>query len=285
MWTPLNLLLTNATRAILSHTRAPIDWAALHLPRAGTVKAQLPNGTALTIWSLGDDAVATELFWRGWSGYEPETSVIFHDLAARSRLTVDVGAHVGYYTLLAAHTNPAGRVIAFEPMPRVYERLQRNVQLNGLLNVVCHPVALGDRDDIAAFYHIPMRNMSCSSSLSREFMLRLGDPERIEVPVARLDTLLTADEALEVDLIKLDTEGTELDALKGMKGLLETGHPNLICEVLAGAATDDLEEFLRGFGYAMYHLSRTGPKHVTHLRPPMASQGRNYLFKHVSRSI
>jgi len=58
----------------------------------------------------------------------------FH-LAARAGIVLDVGAHVGFYALLAAHANPKGRVFAFEPHPSVYGRLIRNLSLNGVENV------------------------------------------------------------------------------------------------------------------------------------------------------
>jgi hypothetical protein len=66
---------------------------------------------------------ATMLFWRGWDGDEPETSPFFFDCPRASRLTLDIGANVGYFALLAPNANPNGHVHAFEPLLKVHERL------------------------------------------------------------------------------------------------------------------------------------------------------------------
>jgi hypothetical protein len=77
-----------------------------HLHRFGIVRSRLPHGRTLRLWSRGDDWIANQVHWRGWDGYEPETLPLFFRLAATARVTLDVGAHVGFFTLLAGHANP-----------------------------------------------------------------------------------------------------------------------------------------------------------------------------------
>lgn len=86
------------------------------------------------------------MFWLGWQVYEPETAPIFFQLASRARVTLDVGAYVGFYSLLAAHANPAGRVLAFEPLPANLQRLRDNVARNRLANVECIGAAVSDSE-------------------------------------------------------------------------------------------------------------------------------------------
>src|SRR5712692_4691633 len=115
----LNPLVTSMVRRCVSLIGASPEFAALHLPRVGEVGVQLPNGRSMRMWTNGDDFIANQVFWYGPFGYEPETSRLFFDIARTARTTLDVGSNVGYYALLAALANPAGQVIALEPMPSI----------------------------------------------------------------------------------------------------------------------------------------------------------------------
>src|SRR5262245_54920135 len=106
-----------------------------HLHRIGIVQSTLPNGRTLRLWCKADDWVSNLVYWRGWKGYEPETVSLFFRLATRARVTIDVGAYVGFFSLLAGHANTSGLVYAFEPMLDPLERLRKNVSLNELTNV------------------------------------------------------------------------------------------------------------------------------------------------------
>src|SRR5205814_5357903 len=134
---PFNYLATSIVHALQTATGMHSALVIKHLHRVGMVRRKLPNGRTLRLWSRADDWVSNQVYWRGWSGYEPERVPLFFRLASRAQVTLDVGAHVGFFTLLAAHANPAGRVFAFEPMPAIQERLRYNVGLNQLDNVEC----------------------------------------------------------------------------------------------------------------------------------------------------
>src|SRR5262249_9733803 len=143
---PLNYVTTSLVLGALTATGSRSEFIVKHLHRVGTVRRRLPNGRTLSVWSRGDDWVSNQIYWKGWDGYEPETAPFFFKLATQAAVTFDVGAYVGYYTLIAAHANPDGRVHAFEPMPVIHERLLNNIRLNELTNVECVPSAVGDAD-------------------------------------------------------------------------------------------------------------------------------------------
>jgi precorrin-6B methylase 2 len=78
--------------------------------------------------------------------YEPMTTLAFHTLVQPGDRVVDVGAHVGYFTLLAARLcGPNGRVFAFEPHPDNFRLLERNIRENGAENVTAVRKAVADR--------------------------------------------------------------------------------------------------------------------------------------------
>src|SRR4051794_24818086 len=116
-WRPFNAPATIATRSLSRLTGHEFESAIKHLPRTGPVRSRLPNGEVLRLWSRGDDWISNQVFWRGWSGYEPETAPLFFRLAQDADVVLDVGAYVGFFAVLAGLANRRSRVLAFEPMP------------------------------------------------------------------------------------------------------------------------------------------------------------------------
>jgi FkbM family methyltransferase len=273
---PFNLVATNLTRTALRVLGVEWDLAVRHLHRVGTVGAALPNGRTLRLWSQADDWVSNQVFWKGWDGYEPETARVFFALAARARATLDVGAYVGYYAILSALASPDSTVHALEPHPEVYERLLRNVALNGLGNVRCRRAAAGAADGQAELFHVPT-SMPTSSSLSLDFMRPAGELRGSTVEVIALDCYLREQGVERLDLVKVDTETTEPQVLTGMVESLRRHRPAIVCEVLPASGTGAaLSALLGPLGYRYYLLTPDGPL------PCSAIEGHprwlNYLF-------
>ncbi|HXF39135.1 MAG TPA: FkbM family methyltransferase, partial [Blastocatellia bacterium] len=224
------------------------------------VNSELPNGRTLHLWSRADDWVSNQVYWRGWQGYEPETAPLFFRVASRARVTLDVGAYVGFFTLLAGHANPNGLVFAFEPLPDAFERLRSNVELNSLSNVVAVASAVGEVDGRADFFCADT-HMPCSSSLSYEFMQSADSLRSIQVPVAKLDTFVRENGVQGVDLMKIDTESTEPQVLAGMIETIRRDQPVIFCEVLKERGSEELlQEIIRSINYRAYLLTPDGPE-------------------------
>lgn len=278
-WTPLNVAVTSLVRGVVQRTGQEPGGLVRYLPRVGTVDAPLPGGATLRLWSRGDDDVASAVFWRGWAGHEPETAPLFFELASRARVTIDVGAHVGYFSLLAAFANRNARVCAFEPLPKVYARLERNVSLNGLTNVSCHRLALGRKSDRAEFFHVS-DSIPSSSSLSRAFMESIVVNKQLvasEVDVTTFDEFAATNNVNGIDLIKIDTEATEDQVIGGMVETLARDHPRIVCEVLPDGPAEAIEEILRPLGYQYSLLTDKGPQPCPHIVPD--ERWRNFLFE------
>jgi FkbM family methyltransferase len=265
-------------RGALSLCGARWEWAIRHLPRSGRVRARLPDGSTLVLWSRGDDWVSNQVFWRGWAGYEPETAPLFRRLAARSRVTVDVGAHVGFYALLAGLANPSGRVFAFEPMRLARERLRRHVVLNRLGNVECLPHAVGDRDGETELFFPRGNPLPCSAGLSAAFYAPWAEAmDRMPVPCTTLDSFVQERRLEAVDLVKIDVEGAEPAVLRGARETLERYRPDIVCEVLGGTGScDGLAEILSPLGYSFHLLTPQGP--ARRAGPEPHPDWMNYLF-------
>ena len=200
---------------------------------------------------------------------------LFWRLARNASVIVDIGAHIGYYAVLAGLANPRATVLAFEPMPSVFARLQKNIRLNELGNVVALRQAAGAVDGSAQLYHTQGVAPS-SSSLSLEFMRAHTEAGTLDVRVVRLDTVARTWGLDRLDLVKLDTETTEPDVLAGMGPLLSEHRPDIICEVLTRADVGALTSILKPLDYAFYHLTGRGPERTETITPH--GHWLNYLF-------
>jgi FkbM family methyltransferase len=253
---PFNSLATFGAKTLFPK---PPEFLVKHLHRIDLVESKLPNGRILKLNSKGDDWVSNQVFWRGWQGYEPETVPLFYKLAEQSTVMFDVGAYVGFFTLLAAHANPNARVFAFEPMTAIYQRLCQNIELNALQNVNTNFGAVGAEEGEAEFFHQEGTDLPTSSSLSFEFMQASENLVSTKVKVFQLDKFAQENGIEKIDLMKVDTETTEPDVLIGAKNLLKKHQPDIVCEVLAGRAEGQkLKEILVPLGYKFYLLTSEG---------------------------
>ena len=155
---------------------------------------------------------------------EPFTAELFARSVRESATVIDGGSYLGFYALLAARrVGPEGTVFAFEPNPEMFEALRRNVHENGFDDrVITLPAGLGDVRGQRTFY-------ICGGDASKS---SLFEPERLrEATVAECMSLDEGLGARPVDVVKLDIEGGEVDALRGMrKTLASSPDPTLIVE-------------------------------------------------------
>ena len=146
-------------------TGAIPGWLYQRLPVEIDFPVRVPNGSSFQYFSSYKDAIGRHLFWGGLDSYEPETMRIFYKLAERSDLVLDIGAYTGLFTLVAATANRNLQVIAFEPVPRIYQRLQEHIQANRLEGrCEARQEAVSDMKGSAQL-HVPYFELPVSASL------------------------------------------------------------------------------------------------------------------------
>lgn len=233
----------------------------LELPRrpgdvSRTLTIRTPEGTY----------VSRLLEASGLNGYEPDTLSCF--LAAieecGSEPVFDVGANIGVFSWLAAALTRA-TIVAFEPTPNLVLQM-RAICAENELAVTVEEMALGAASGRAKL-HLSDKTDS-SNSLRQGFRL---SHQSVPVTVETIDGYV-ARTGTSPAVVKVDTESTEPDVLRGAAGLLATGRPWIICEVLAGRTEADLTKILEPFGYTWYRIDGPGP-----LEPRRAIEGdRSY---------
>ena len=169
---------------------------------------------------------------------------------------VDVGANVGYFSLLASHiVGPGGRVVSLEPVAATFATLQHNIMNNAANNV--RAVNAAAWDECTTLPMFTSREIVGTSSAVKQWADRWAMEERCDANADKLDNLLEPDELASASVVKIDVEGAEWRALQGMTGLLKNSRRDLkvVIEVApqmlaaAGATLDDLLSFFSGFGF------------------------------------
>ena len=142
--------------------------------------------------------------------YESFEVQLFEAAIQSGSIVVDVGAHVGYYALLAARrAGPSGHIYAFEPDPRTQQFVVENAKRNGIENVSVIPSAASDNAGERQMYLSPHANRS-----SLHDSATLDGLERVEtVSTTTVDAVLAGRRA---DVVKIDAEGSEPAVLRGM---------------------------------------------------------------------
>jgi FkbM family methyltransferase len=172
---------------------------------------------------------------------------------------IDVGANIGWYTVLASVcVGAGGKVFAFEPVRRIFQHLTENVQINHGRNVFLERLAISDKCGTAILSNVDPRNDGSGSIVA-------GRVQGEEVTTEELDTYCAARGISNIDLLKLDVEGAEMLALGGMKSLLSERRVKRILfeydrslQEQAGQQPHAVLEFLERFGFEFGSINYFG---------------------------
>lgn len=206
-----------------------------------------------------DDGVTPHLLLRGV--FEEHETKLFKTLIKSGMVVIDIGANIGYYTLMASRlVGPKGRVIAFEPEPHNYELLERNVKANGLNNVMLHKKAVADKSGAIELF-VDSQNYSNPTIGKNRFGERA---HKISVESITLDEFVVKElDGANIDFIKIDVEGAEGHIIKGAQNVLTRQRPIITMEfwpqALRNAGTEpaDLLNKMTEFGFSISTIKPT----------------------------
>lgn len=246
-------------RSLRSRLYRSYSWAALDDLRSPLQVSSVGGKMLVDNVDVIGRVVATSGEW------EPHVTAAFRARLRAGDVCLDVGAHIGYYTLLASRlVGTRGHVYAFEPSPGVYSALRANLALNDAANVTAHNVAAGEAEGTAVLREAPGGN-SGNSSVSPCFLesphaAPAEEYTGVEVQVRTVESLVPPDEVGRVRMIKVDVEGYEIEALRGLESILAACGPvSLIVELSPEWSREDpaafIENLCRRHGLAAYRLA------------------------------
>ena len=217
------------------------------------------EGRRIRFWCDLRNSLAREVFFLGM--YEPQETLLLPALLRAGDTCVDVGAHWGYFSLLAgARVGGTGQVLAIEADPRVFATLRRTLALNPSLRVEAVQVAAAAERGTLVLNGFDERgdNWGISSVATSQ------GGARFDVAAEPLDALMEAHGVRDVGLLKMDIEGAEVLALRGADRLLRGKHiRTLLLELhppqiaALGSSVPAILAALRGYGYGLWAVDHS----------------------------
>ncbi len=189
--------------------------------------------------------------------WEPETWHVLRQHVASGGTFIDVGAHIGWYSLKAAKVVGAGgHVLAVEPNRDTVTMLRANINASGAGGIVLvMPVACSDSEGSLRLYAAPRANTGQSSLSSANASQSASVKESYLVPARRLDDIVHEAGIGRVDVIKVDVEGAELLVLRGSIQIIDRYRPVISLEIIddelraMGSSAQEVYAFMRAHGY------------------------------------
>ena len=242
------------------------DWS-----RTATI-VEIEGAEPFAMFVDPTDQTISPTLWR-WGIWEPNETHWFIRSLRPGDVVVDVGANIGYYTLLGARlVGDAGRVYAFEPDPAAFAILERNVRLNGLENVVLEQKAVSNEAG-----SIQLFLAATNKGDHRIYDVEGEERQAIDVEAVALDAYFEGVEDA-VDFVKVDAQGAEGVILDGMLGLIGKSDDLVMAFEYSpqslmgtGYTGNHLLKTFRGFGLTMFDLG-IGDRVRSRMQPVGAAQ-------------
>lgn len=215
-------------------------------------------GGALAGMRLELDLHSEKDYWLGT--YEQELQAAVTDLVPPGAVAYDVGANIGYISLLLARASgPSGCVFAFEALPGNVARLRQNIRLNDLdARISVFSGAVIDAQRPVRFLIGPSGGMGkAEGSAGRQ---QIAYEQALEVPGISLDEFVFGRGNPLPQVIKMDIEGGEVLALPGMRRCLAEAHPVLLMELHGPESAQVAWETLTNAGYRLCHMEPGFPQ-------------------------
>jgi FkbM family methyltransferase len=203
-----------------------------------------------------------------------EDDIIEHKFTPKEGdIVIDVGAHIGPYTLVSSKSvGSSGKVVAIEAAPDNFDLLNRNIQLNGLTNVMILNYAVYSREDKIKLY-LPSKEKEFSNTKYNTVMMDRahGETNFVEVKANTLDYILQSNgiKHENVNWIKIDVEGAEYEVLKGAKNTLsKSNNISLLIEIHNLSENlnyyEPIKEFLNSYNFKIEFeiVAKNGERHI-----------------------
>ncbi|MEN0004598.1 MAG: FkbM family methyltransferase [Bacteroidota bacterium] len=234
---------------------------------------------------------STDIYLTGGKSHDSEIRLaryLIHTLQSGD-LFFDIGAHYGYFSMLAAHlVGPNGKIVALEAAPRTYKVLAQNARAKS--NIFPHHSAVAEKEQTIAFYEFENMYSEYNTFDIQQFegqaWLQQEPYQKLMVPCLTVDQL--ADRYQQVPkLIKIDVEGAEYQVLLGAKQLLATRRATIVMEYLPPKRGNQVHQqaaqLLQEFGYQPFTIDQHGKAlpcpHIEQYFEHQSSESDNIVFQ------
>lgn len=254
------------------------DIDEIRIDTDGVIFKVAPDGLWLRC-PIGESRVAP-LEIMNFGAYEPRETEIMMSLLTGAQVVIDIGANIGWFSLLFASRCPNAKIHAFEPLPLFFNYLQQNVKLNGFEKTVSvHQIGLSDENKDVSYFVEPGNGTNAS-------MINVADSDNVQVIGGKVITLdqWVSQTQVEPDFVKCDVEGAELLVMRGADSVLTSSRPIVFLEMLRkwakpyGYHPNDLIGLFKQYGYICCGIGESGNRLVESVDD--VTPETNYVFFH-----
>ena len=252
-----------------------------HLYFVGVIKVDVNKSKSFKVKHHGFQ-IENEIFWAGLTnGWEKESMKLWIKLCENSKIILDIGANTGIYSLVAKTINPLSKVYAFEPVKRVFTKLQQNISLNSF-DILAFEKAVSNSNGTAVIY-----DTDTEHTLSVTVNKNLSEPDayviETTIQTITLNSFIEEHNLPKIDLIKIDVETHEPEVIEGFSKYLAIYKPALLIEILNNEIGQKIEEMVKGLDYLYFNIDEN--KGIRQVDKITKSDYYNYLLCNLTTAL
>jgi FkbM family methyltransferase len=227
-----------------------------HLHFKGVINVSVNESNSFKVNHYGYQ-IENEIFWLGLlSGWEKESIKLWVKLCLASDVIVDIGANTGIYSLIAKSLKPSANVYAFEPIARVFSKLEANIALNGY-NITAIKKAVSNENGTAVIFDTNQEHVY-SVTVNKNLSAAHVPVFESIIDIVTLDCFVEYHKLSKIDLIKIDVETHEPEVLEGFNKYLSLFKPSLLIEILTDEVGVKVQTLLEGLDYLYFNIDENG---------------------------
>lgn len=223
-----------------------------HLYFKGIFNVKIDDNKSFKMRHYGFE-LENEIFWKGLkNGWEKVSVSLWIELCKNSQNIIDVGANTGIYSLIAKSVNNKANVYAFEPVKRVFKKLEENNILNNF-DIQSYEFALSNYDGEAVIFD---QNTEHTYSVAvNKNLTEIGESViETKIKTIKLSSFIEQNNIQNVDLIKIDVETHEAEVLEGFGNYLEKYKPSMLIEILNEEVAEKINTQLKNMHYLYFNI-------------------------------
>lgn len=220
------------------------------LPKGMNLSLKLRNGIEYIVRSKTMDRSIVKEVWM-WNIYDQHGIKI-----SDGDTVIDIGAHMGVFSVYASELNPSGKIYAFEPFIENFRKLEEHKQINKKHNLEVYNKGISDSEGTKTLFLSPDNNTGGHS-----LHLKQDSDRTVEIQTIRLDTFCQEKGIEKINYLKLDCEGAEFDILNSNKDILKmVDKIALECHPFEDNTIDSMTQLLARYGFKTYQENK--PSHL-----------------------
>lgn len=238
---------------LLKKIYTPSESVYQHLYFKGDFSVTIDGNKKFKLRHFGFQ-IENEIFWSGLEdGWEKVSIGLWKKLSSISEVIIDIGANTGVFSLISKTINEKSKVYAFEPVHRVFDKLNQNVELNNY-DIKTFKIATSNYDGKGVIYdglgeHV--YSVTVNKDIQSEGKYKVKE---VEIDLIRIDTFIEVNRIPKIDLMKIDVETHEAEVLEGMGKYLQEFEPTLLIEILNDKVGKKVQELVKNIDYLYFNI-------------------------------